>query len=103
MIYMVLDSLREVKYGTVTPDTPVASIVLVKGKNLSGIKTVDFEVVSKQTAFANIEGVKGQQQTVDALRLFGFLIGAMVVGIFLCIDLAEDPASRYAQGSGSQQ
>jgi putative ABC transport system permease protein len=85
VVYMVLDSLREVKYGVITPDTPLASVVLVKGRDLIGIKTANFEIVSKKTAFANIEGVKGQQQTVDALRLFGFLIGALVVGIFFYV------------------
>ena len=68
-----------------TPDTPLASVVLVKGKGLVGVRTADFEIVSKQTAFANIEGVKGQQQTVDTLRIFGFLIGALVVGIFFYV------------------
>jgi putative ABC transport system permease protein len=84
-VYLLLDSLREVKYGVNTSDTPLASVVLVKGKDLIGTKTADFEIVSKQTAFANIEGVEGQQQTVTALRLFGFLIGAMVVGIFFYV------------------
>ena len=85
VVYLPLDSLREVKYGVANTDTPLASIVLVKGKKLAGTKTADFEIVSKQTAFANIEGVKGQQQTVDALRLFGFLIGALVIGIFFYV------------------
>ena len=84
-VYLLLDSLREVKYGVTTPDTPLASVVLVKGKGLVGARTADFEIVSKQTAFANIEGVKGQQQTVDTLRIFGFLIGALVVGIFFYV------------------
>jgi len=84
-IYLLLDSLREVKYGALTPDAPLASVVLLKGKDLVGTKTADLEVVSLQTAFANIEGVKGQQQTVDALRLFGFLIGALIIGIFFYV------------------
>jgi putative ABC transport system permease protein len=83
VVYLLLDSLREVKYGTTTPDTPLASVVLVKGKGLEGARADGFEIV--QTAFANIEGVKGQQQTVDALRLFGFLIGALVIGIFFYV------------------
>ena len=85
VVYLLLDSLREVKYGASTSDTPLASVVLVKGQDLFGTKTADFEIVSKQTAFTNIEGVEGQQQTVDALRLFGFLIGAMVIGIFFYV------------------
>jgi putative ABC transport system permease protein len=85
VVYLLLDTLREVKYGTAAPGTPLASIVLVKGKDLVGTQTPDYEIVSKQTAFANIEGVKGQQQTVEALRMFGFLIGAMVIGIFFYV------------------
>jgi putative ABC transport system permease protein len=85
VVYLLLDTLREVKYGMTTSDAPLASLVLVKGKDLAGAKTADFEIVSKQTGFANIEGVKGQQQTVIALRLFGFLIGALVVGIFFYV------------------
>jgi len=85
VVYLLLDTLREIKYGEVTPATPLASVVLVKGKDLVGMQAADFEIVSKQTAFANIEGVKGQQQTVEALRLFGFLIGAMVIGIFFYV------------------
>ncbi len=85
VVYLLLDTLREVKYGTTDPGTPLASIVLVKGRDLVGVKTDDYEIVSKQTAFANIEGVKGQQQTVEALRLFGFLIGALVIGIFFYV------------------
>lgn len=85
VVYLLLESLREVKYGASMSDTPLASVVLVKGQDLVGTKTTDFEIVSKQTAFANIEGVRGQQQTVDALRLFGFLIGGMVIGIFFYV------------------
>lgn len=85
VVYLPLDSLRQIKYGTITADTPLASIVLLKGKNLFGGCSEAFTVVSRKTAFANIEGVKGQQQTVDALRLFGFLIGALVVGIFFYV------------------
>ncbi len=85
VVYVLLDSLREIKYGSAAVGTPEASIVLVKGKNLVGVKAPGFQTVSKRTAFANIEGVKGQQQTVDALRLFGFLIGALVVGIFFYV------------------
>jgi putative ABC transport system permease protein len=84
-VYVLLDTLREVKYGPNYPEAPVASVVLVKGSTLIGSRTADYEIVSKQAAFANIEGVKGQQQTIDALRLFGFLIGALVIGIFFYV------------------
>jgi putative ABC transport system permease protein len=104
VVYMLLDALREVKYGTAAPATPLASIVLVKGKGLVGTSTSDYEIVSKQTAFANIEGVKGQQQTVEALRLFGFLIGAMVIGIFfyvLTLQKVQQLGTLKALGAGN--
>jgi putative ABC transport system permease protein len=103
-VYVLLDSLREVKYGVINADTPFASVILVKGKNLVGTKTPDFEIVSKRTAFANIEGVKGQQQTVDALRLFGFLIGALVIGIFfyvLTLQKTQQVGTLKALGAGN--
>ena len=104
VVYMLLDTLREVKYGTDAPGTPLASIVLVKGKNLVGTTGNGYEIVSKQTAFANIEGVKGQQQTVQALRLFGFLIGGMVIGIFfyvLTLQKVQQLGTLKALGAGN--
>jgi putative ABC transport system permease protein len=85
VVYLLLDSLREVKYRSADPQTPLASIVLIKGRDLTGMATPKYEIVSKRTAFANIEGVRGQQQTVNALRLFGFAIGGLVVGIFFYV------------------
>jgi putative ABC transport system permease protein len=105
VVYLLLDTLREVKYGAATPATPLASIVLVKGKDLVGAKTSDFEIVSRQTAFANIEGVKGQQQTVQALRMFGFLIGALVIGIFfyvLTLQKVQQLGTLKALGAGNR-
>lgn len=85
VIYVLLDTWREVKYGSEDSQLPVASVVLLKGRDLVGRATSDYEVVSKGTAFANIEGVQGQDATVDALRAFGFLIGALVIGIFFYV------------------
>lgn len=85
VVYLLLDSWREVKYGSDDPQAPLASIVLLQGDNLPGRTADAYEVVSKGTAFANIEGVRGQQMTVDALRVFGFAIGALVIGIFFYV------------------
>jgi putative ABC transport system permease protein len=85
VVYLLLDSWREVKYGSTDSDLPLASIVLLKGRNLVGGETAAYEIVSKDTAFANIEGVQGQQATVNALRAFGFIIGALVIGIFFYV------------------
>lgn len=85
VVYVLLDTWREVKYGAVDPELPVASVLLLKGDDLVGRETGAYEIVSKGTAFANIEGVQGQQATVDALRAFGYLIGALVIGIFFYV------------------
>ncbi len=85
VIFLLLDSWREVKYGPDDPQTPLASIVLLQGEGLPGRATDAYEVVSKGTAFENIEGVQGQQMTVNALRVFGFAIGALVIGIFFYV------------------
>ena len=49
------------------------------------VKGEGYEVYDKATAFANIEGVSGQQSTVTSLRVFGYLIGALVIGVFFYV------------------
>lgn len=83
--FVLLDTWREVKYGSASGEAPDASIVLVKGEDVTRLEGSEFEIVSKDTAFANIEGVSGQQSTVTALRVFGYLIGALVIGIFFYV------------------
>ena len=84
-VYLLRDTWRELKYGANAGDGPVASIVLLQGDGLPGTRGEGFEVVSKSTAFANIEGVSGQQSTVMFLRFFGYLIGALVIGVFFYV------------------
>ena len=83
-VYILRSTWREMKYGE-GPGNPVASIVLLHGSDLPGMDGAGYEVVSKGTAFANIEGVSGQQSTVNALRMFGYLIGALVIGVFFYV------------------
>ncbi|MGK2966153.1 MAG: ABC transporter permease [Tepidiformaceae bacterium] len=83
-VFLLRSSWAELKYDA--PDqSPVASIVLLKGDNLPGADAPGLDIVSKTTAFANIEGVSGQQSTVTALRVFGYAIGAMVIGVFFYV------------------
>lgn len=84
-VYITRDAWRELKYGPGAGNAPVASIVLLKGDGLPGIRGDGFEVIDKPTAFANIEGVAGQQATVTALRVFGYIIGALVIGVFFYV------------------
>jgi putative ABC transport system permease protein len=83
-VYVLMSTWQELKYGA-TSDVPAASVVLLKGDELPGLTGDGFEVVDKSTAFANIEGVEGQQSTVTALRWFGYLIGALVIGVFFYV------------------
>jgi putative ABC transport system permease protein len=83
-VYILRTTWQQLKYGDVE-ERPVASVVLVKGDGLAGATGEGFEIVSKTTAFANIEGVQGQQTTVSALRLFGYVIGGLVIGVFFYV------------------
>ena len=84
-VYVLRSTWRGLKYGEI-PETeqPAASIVLLKGKNIAG-KAAGFDTVNKATAFANIEGVSGQQATVTSLRVFGYVIGALIIGVFFYV------------------
>lgn len=84
-VYLLRNTWQELKYGTSGNETPVASVVLLKGDGLAGKRGSGWEAVSKSTAFANIEGVSGQQSTVQALRAFGYLIGGLVIGVFFYV------------------
>lgn len=83
-VYVLRSTWQELKYGT-AEDVPVASVALLKGRGLPGLQNDGYEVVSKDVAFANIEGVAGQQSTVSALRWFSYLIGALVIGVFFYV------------------
>lgn len=84
-VYLLRSSWRELKYGPDAAEAPAASVVLLKGDGLAGKRGSGWEAVSKSTAFANIEGVSGQQSTVQALRAFGYLIGGLVIGVFFYV------------------
>ncbi len=83
-VYVVSTTWRELRYGA-NPGAPAASLVLLRGEGLAGAKGPGFEVVDKATAFANIEGVRGQQSTVTSLQVFGHVIGALVIGVFFYV------------------
>ena len=84
-LYVLRPTWQEMRYGTGGPETPVASIVLLKGEGLPGKSGEGFTVVDKDTAFNNIEGVSAQNSTVNALMAFGYLIGALIIGVFFYV------------------
>jgi putative ABC transport system permease protein len=67
------------------PFRQTATIVLLKGEGLTGRAGDGFQIVSQETAFHHVEGVEIQQTTVSALSAFGYLIGAVVVGVFFYV------------------
>lgn len=83
-IYVLRDTWRELKYGDAGDGAPVASVVLTKGTDIPGSYD-GLVAVTKSEAFANIEGVEGQQSTVVALRWFGYGIGALIIGSFFYV------------------
>ncbi len=84
-VYVLRSTWQGMKYGGQGGEQPVASIVLLKGHNLPSLDPNGVTIVSKDTAFRNIEGVSAQQSTVDALMFFGYLIGALIIGVFFYV------------------
>ncbi len=83
-VYLLRSSWQELRYGDVD-QPPAASVVLLKGDGLPGTRGPGFEIVNKDTAFANIEGVAGQDSTIQSLRAAAFIIGALVIGVFFYV------------------
>ena len=84
-VYVLREAWRDIRYGVTDEFTPDANILLLQGAGLDGLEGANWIAVSKETAFANIDGVAAQQSTVDSLRYMGLVIGAMVVGIFFYV------------------
>ncbi len=84
-MYVDLDSWQELNFQGDPTDRPAASLVLLQGRDLDGLRGENWRVVTKEDGFNNIEGVQAQQSTVDALRYMGLLIGAMVIGVFFYV------------------
>ncbi len=84
-MYVDLDSWQELNFQGDPADRPAASLVLLQGRDLDGLRGENWRVVTKEDGFNNIEGVQAQQSTVDALRYMGLLIGAMVIGVFFYV------------------
>jgi putative ABC transport system permease protein len=84
-----IDDWRDLRYGSVDANTPVATLVMIKGT--SGIDaTIGSDVPGTEGAslartFDNIPGVGPQQNTANAIEGFGLVIGAMVVGVFFYV------------------
>lgn len=79
---------QELRYGSAGESLPAGSVILVQGDvTLSAIDAAvpTLRLLSPEEAFNNIEGVQAQNQTVRSLQVMGYLIGAMVIGIFFYV------------------
>jgi putative ABC transport system permease protein len=85
LVFVSLDAWQGLVFQGDESQRPAASIVLLQGGGLDGLRGTGWEVVTKQAGFNNIEGVQAQQSTVNALRYMGLLIGAVVIGVFFYV------------------
>ena len=87
--YVDIDQWREMRYPGQGNDAPAASAVLIRdggGTAARVEQAVDnSSVVTKSGAINAIGGVKQQQQVVMTIELFGFVIGALVIGSFFFV------------------
>jgi putative ABC transport system permease protein len=89
--YVVLDKWREMRYPGHGEDAPAASVLLVRGHHTDGLgarieaAAPNTSVLSKSDAISAIGGVTQQQQVVMTIELFGFVIGALVIGSFFFV------------------
>jgi putative ABC transport system permease protein len=88
--YLSIDRWREVRYAGQGKDAPAASVLLIRdgGADVKGrveAAVGNTSVVTKSAAIASIGGVKQQQQVVMTIELFGFVVGALVIGSFFFV------------------
>lgn len=84
-VYVDLSTWQDLVFQGDEAQRPAASIVLLRGEGLDGLRGEGWRVVTKQEGFNNIEGVQAQQSTVMALRYMGLLIGSVVIGVFFYV------------------
>ena len=107
--YVLLDKWREMRYPGQGEDAPAASVILARGHadDLGArieAAVPNTSVLSKSEAISAIGGVTEQERVVMAIELFGFVIGALVIGSFffvLTMQRAYEIAIVKALGASS--
>jgi len=107
--YVFLDQWREMRYPGQGEDTPAASVILARGHTDDLGARIEAAVpntsaLSKSEAISAIGGVTEQEQVVMTIELFGFVIGALVIGSFffvLTMQRAYEIAIFKALGASS--
>lgn len=90
-VFSSMDTWRGIRYAA-NPSPPDASVSVVRtagGQRQAVIDAVDADgelaAATRSGAIAAIGGVKQQNQVVQTIELFGFVIGALVIGIFFYV------------------
>jgi putative ABC transport system permease protein len=107
--YVLLDKWREMRYPGQGEDAPAASVILARGHTDDLGARIEAAVpntsaLSKSEAVSAIGGVTEQERVVMAIELFGFVIGALVIGSFffvLTMQRAYEIAIVKALGASS--
>jgi len=107
--YVFLDKWREMRYPGQGEDAPAASVILARGHADDLGARIEAAVpntsaLSKSEAISAIGGVTEQERVVMAIELFGFVIGALVIGSFffvLTMQRAYEIAIVKALGASS--
>jgi putative ABC transport system permease protein len=88
VLFAPLGTWQQLRYGEEGGNVPAGSVLLIRGS--APPREIDAAIGTVQTvtpdgAFNAIEGVAEQNQTVRALQTMGYLIGALVVGMFFYV------------------
>ncbi len=88
--YVDINQWREMRYPGQGNEAPAASAILIRGGGSDVAARVEAtvsnsSVITKSAAIDSIGGVKQQQQVVMTIELFGFVIGALVMGSFFFV------------------
>lgn len=83
VVYMLQPTFTEFRYGANADRAPVANAVLLKGDGLAGRGGENFEIASKSAVLKKT--LTGIRETVLLLQVFGYAIGAAVIGVFFYV------------------
>lgn len=80
---MLQPTFTEFRYGVNADRAPAANAVLLKGSGLGDASSDQFEIASKSAVLKTT--LTGIRETVLLLQVFGYAIGAAVIGVFFYV------------------
>ena len=88
VLFTTRGAWQQLRYGTEGDSVPAGNVLLVEGDAAPAVieqAVASVRALTPTDAFFAIEGVQAQNQTVRSLQVMGYLIGAMVIGIFFYV------------------